>query len=106
MNSQGINVKPCYNLAHASTLYVYIYDEWVNFTFLMKTPREVLLEVFLRIKLNVLCYEKESFGRSTSQIFITVTKLYHFEKRYKVETSLMTHSISSPDTESSILFRF
>ena len=51
MNSQGIK-KSCYNIAYASTLCAYTYDELMNLTFLIKTSREVLLEVFLRIKLN------------------------------------------------------
>ena len=55
MNCQGINVKPCYNIVYASTLSVYIayiYDKWMNFTYLIKTSKEVLLEVFLGMKLN------------------------------------------------------
>lgn len=55
MNPQGISVKPCYNIVYASTLcasIAYIYDERMNFTFLIKASREVLLEVFLGIKLN------------------------------------------------------
>ena len=40
---------------YASTLSVYIayiYDKWMNFTYLIKDSKEVLPEVFLGIKLN------------------------------------------------------
>ena len=55
MNFQGINVKPCYKIVYATTLSVYIayiYDKWMNFTYLIKDSKEVLPEVFLGIKLN------------------------------------------------------
>ena len=49
MHTQGINVKPCYNIVYASTLcaYIaYIYDGRLNYTFLIKALRKGLLEVF------------------------------------------------------------
>ena len=70
-----------YNIVCANTLCAYVYDERTNFNFLIKISREVLLEVFLSIKLNCLSYEKESLARSTSQIYVTVTKIYHFESK-------------------------
>ena len=60
MNLQGINVKPWHFIAYTSTLCVSVYDERMNRTFLIKTSREVLFEVFLRIKLNGLYLEKAS----------------------------------------------